>query len=147
MILDDFVPKAVPPLTQVIHWRQNSAPFGSKFQKQMSRTAAGTITGYNHCPAIVTALVGTGYFITRETNALDADDHGIVVDYTFVPPEKVAAWPPITPCNRRLGRVAYNGGRDYMRRVSEHVTIGGVIKWHSTKWLPTWFVLCREDPI
>lgn len=146
LVLEDFVPNDVAPLSEVIHWGRNSLGFASSFQKRVCRMSNGFISGYNHCRPSTTALVGTGYFVARETNVLDADDHGVVMDYTILPRERVSTWPPITPCSSRLGRFVYHGGRDYMRRVSRHVTIGGVIKSNSTKWLSNWFVLCREDP-
>jgi hypothetical protein len=37
----------------------------------------------------------------------------------------------------------YNKTRDFMRRVSSHVTIGRA--WKKESMLPAFFVLCRRD--
>ena len=54
-----------------------------------------------------------------------------------------APLPDIVPNEARLGRFVYAGMKDYMRRVSEHVSIGRAYK--GGKPMNAWFVLCRED--
>lgn len=140
-----FVPENKGPLEEVVHWGQNSMPVFSKFQKVMCRTSDATgFSGYNVSGVI--GLVGVGYYVTRETTEADDDNNGIVVDYTKVPTEKCAHWPDIPASgNNRLGALVYGGNLDYMRRVSKHVSIGRAKKPNTTKWMPAWFMLCRED--
>lgn len=145
LTMDFFVPSNKQPLEQVIHWGQNSLPFATKFQKVMCRTSdpAGH-AGYN--VSSMSWLVGNGFFVTRETTDADFDNQGIVVDYTQVPAEACASWPPIKACGKdRLGMIAYGGNHDFMRKVSQHVSIGRAKKANADKWMPNWFVLCRED--
>jgi hypothetical protein len=120
-------------------------PFAKKFQKVMCRTSEpAKHAGYNVSP--VAWLVGNGFFVTRETTDADFDNHGIVVDYTQTPAEASASWPPIKACGKdRLGMISYGGNHDFMRKVSKHVSIGRAKKAKSQKWMPNWFVLCRED--
>lgn len=145
LTMDFFVPANKPALEQVIHWGQNSLPFATKFQKVMCRTS-NTVghAGYNVSP--LAWLVGNGFFVTRATTDADFDNHGIVVDYTQVPSEASASWPAIKVCGKdRLGIIPYAGNHDFMRKVSQHVSIGRAKKANSKKWMPNWFVLCRED--
>ncbi len=145
LTMDYFVPADTPALKPVIHWGVNSLPVFSIFEKVMCRTSDPKAhAGIN--ASSMASIVGNGYFILRETDQNDADDHGIVVDYTQVPTEKAEEWPSIAPCKERLGRFVYHGNYDYMRRVSEHVTIGRAKKANAAKdkWMPNWFILCRE---
>ena len=143
LALADFVPDGVPPLTEVIHWGRNSLPLFSRFQKRFCRAqpevADNLLWGYNEQKLRV--VTGPGYFVARETTADELDDAGVVIDYTLEPEGKVPDWPRYIPNNKRLSRWIYNGTRDYMRRVSAHVTIGRASR--AGEWLPNWFVLCR----
>ena len=47
------------------------------------------------------------------------------------------------PNSEGLQRFIYMGTRDFMRRVSEHVSIGAAYK--GEKPLDHYFTLCRED--
>jgi hypothetical protein len=144
LTMDDFVPANKAPLEEVVHWGQNNLPVFSKFQKVMCKTSDPKgHSGYN--VSSVGWLVGNGYFVVRETQEGEADNHGIVVDYTDVPSEKSEHWPDIKPCNERLGALVYAGNHDFMRKVSKHVTIGRAKKANAEKWMPNWFILCRED--
>lgn len=142
--IEDFVPSSKETHSEVIHWGRNSLPVFKLFQKRMCKVAEGNEpSGYNE--QAIKAITGNGYFVCRETNSDDADDHGVVIDYTQTPSEKAGDWPPLAPCKERLGRFIYDGNYDYMRKVSQHVTIGRAKKANSEKWMPNWFVLCRED--
>jgi hypothetical protein len=144
--LDYFVPPNVEPLKEVVHWGKNSLPVFSLFKKVMCRASnSSAVGGYN--VASTGWLVGNGYFVTRETSEGEADNQGVVVDYLQAPTEKVEGWPKIKMCDEKLGRFVYAGNYDYMRRVSKHVSIGRAkkAKAPNDKWMPNWFVLCRED--
>lgn len=145
LTLDYFVPQNRKVGEPVIHWGKNSLPFFNQFKKPMCRTSdPKKLVGYNDSPAGF--IVGNGFFVTRETTAADDDNNGIVIDYTLVPTEKAAHWPEIPASgNNRLGALIYGGNLDFMRRVSDHVSIGRAKKPNTERWMPAWFLLCRED--
>lgn len=134
--LDDFVPEAVPPLQPVIHYGRNSLPLFRLFEKRFCRPDrdAGELWGYNEQPW--KALTGPGYFVARQ-----ASGEEVVIDYCEVPPRKPAEWPRILPNSARLSRFIYNRTRDFIRGVSQHVTIGRATR--EGKPMDNWFVLCR----
>jgi hypothetical protein len=139
-----FVPENLDPLVEVIHHGKNSLLAHNFFQKRFARADDGTadLYGYNH--QTLAFVTGPGYFVAHSSeNEVDAPT-GYVIDYTRIPPRKPASWPKIIPNEARLGRFVYAGMKDYMRRVSEHVSIGRAYK--RGKPMNAWFVLCREDP-
>ncbi|NNL67895.1 MAG: hypothetical protein HKP30_16725 [Myxococcales bacterium] len=140
-----FVPDAVPDRTQVVHHGKNSQPAFKFFQKRWCRPAdrEGALYGYNE--TAVRPLIGPGYFVAHETADGGRDPRGaIVVDYFQVPQTPVApGWPAVKPNSAGLQRFVYDKTRDYMRRVSKHVSIGEAHRLE--KSVLGWFVLCRED--
>lgn len=143
---DFFVPAGTPPLTQVIHHGKNSQPAFRNFQKRWCKPAdrEGELYGYNE--TVVRPLIGPGYFVAHETENEGRDPRGaIVVDYFMTTPEggKAPGWPAIKPNSSGLQRFVYNKTRDYMRRVSAHVSIGEAHRME--KQVMGWFILCRED--
>lgn len=138
--LDFYVPQSVGPLTEVIHHGKNSLPMFSYFQKRFCRPEAdnGTLYGYNH--QTMSWFTGPGYFVVRPLPT----DKRVVIDYTEVPPVKPASWPTIYPNSRLGSRLVYYQMRDFMWKVSSHVSIGRAHR--NGKEQPNWFVLTREDP-
>ena len=56
-------------------------------------------------------------------------------------------WPApaiIKPNSSGLQVLVYHKTRDYMRRVSSHVSIGAAYKGESDKEMGAYFVLCRD---
>ncbi len=140
--LEDFVPASQPALKPVRHFGRNTLPVFKFFEKRFVRAPEGTETeglwGYNE--GVTRGVVGPGYFVCRLT---DGDDRGdVVIDYTKTPGGKADTWPEILPNKRGLSRLVYAGMEDFMRRVSEHVTIGRACK--GGKETNNYFVLCRE---
>jgi hypothetical protein len=67
----------------------------------------------------------------------------VVIDYFQIPDGPVpAGWPPVIPNTKGLQRFVYHRTRDFMRRVSTHVTIGAAFK--EEKSLDHYFILCRQ---
>lgn len=140
--LAHFVPPGLPPLAEVVHDGKNNLPAFSLFAKVFchpdgDRAGAPDLWGYNRGSALVETAVGPGYFVARPHG-----DGEVVIDYLEVPPRRPGGWPPILPNSARLSRFVYYRTQDFMRGVSEHVSIG-----HATrdgKDLPNWFVLCRR---
>ncbi len=150
--LEDFVPTAVEPLAEVIHWGKNSLPVFTLFQKRFCKpapdhgAAKSELWGYNegHPDLLfqVSPFTGPGYFVVHAPERDNAAGE-IDIDYRMIPGGKSSAWPAIVPNEARLGRFVYAGMVDVMRGISEHVSIGRAIR--GGKWADAWFVLCRED--
>ncbi len=141
-----FVPEGVPPLTQVIHHGKNSLPIFRYFQKRFCWPLQGEerLFGYNE--TLLRPLIGPGYFVARSTENYPTWRHrgGVVVDYYQIPDSRIVrGWPDIVPNSLGMQRFIYGKTRDFMRRVSEHVSIGAV--WKEEHFMDTYFVLCREE--
>jgi hypothetical protein len=145
---------------EVIHDGLNTLPVAPplrRFQKRFCRPGAAgrsnrsgddaggfRLFGYNEGP--LRRFIGPGYFVATETN-----DHpqwkqlgGVVVDYFQTPDEPVVAgWPRVVPNSKGLQRFVYDRTRDFLRRVSTHVSIGAAHK--NDRPLDHYFVLCRRD--
>lgn len=147
--LEDFVPASVPAGRPVVHHGWNSLPlpaFGRGFKKPMVRHAAhpDRLFGYNDSP--FTPIIGPGYFLhtgTAHEPSWPARG-GTVIDYHQIPDHEVPpGWPRVVPNSRGLQFFVYNKTRDFMRRVSAHLTIGAAFR--GDKQLGAYFMLLRED--
>jgi len=140
LTVDDFVPKDLPAMRQVIHFGRNSLPLFRIFEKRFCRPegefASVQLWGYNEQP--FKRATGPGYFTARPSSGTE-----VVIDYTQVPPYRPDAWPEILPNSARLSRFIYNGTKDYMRGVSRHVSVGRASR--DGKNMDNWFVLCRQE--
>jgi hypothetical protein len=68
----------------------------------------------------------------------------VVIDYWQVPDTAVVdGWPRVVPNNHGLQVLVYNKTRDFMRRVSAHLSIGAAYK--GEKALDHYFVLVRHE--
>jgi len=86
--------------------------------------------------------VGQGRCGSRIMRAVQQDGW-VVIDYFQVPDGPVAeGWPQVVANDWRLQRFVYHQTRDFMRRVSRHVSIGAAFK--RERPLDHYFVLCRK---
>lgn len=146
--LAHFVPSERADLDPVRHDGRNTLPLPGRhrlFAKMFCRPKDGTsrLFGYNDAPS--RWMVGPGYFVgvPTEGHRTWQDRGGVVIDYFQVPDGPVAAgWPRVVRNTQGLQRFVYDGTRDYMRKVSAHVSIGAAYK--GDKPLDHYFVLCRE---
>jgi hypothetical protein len=146
--LEDLVPAAVAPRTEVIQSGQNTLPLPGilqRFEKRFCRPDDGTdrLFGYNE--GVTRSWIGPGCFVAYATD--DNKDWlargGVVVDYFKVPDGAVVdGWPKVVSNSRGLQFFVYNGTRDFMRKVSRDVTIGAAYK--GEKPLDHYFVLVRN---
>ncbi|HHO51000.1 MAG TPA: hypothetical protein ENK18_09055 [Deltaproteobacteria bacterium] len=145
LTLEDFVPEHVPTGTPVTHHGCNTLPlpsWGRRFRKIMVRAPGGEIWGYNDSPFVVG--IGPGFFTTRACRGAEYPHSSIVVDYHLLPAGPIPdAWPRLRPNWLGLQVLVYFHTRDYMRRVSRHVTIGMATKYGRP--MGSWFALTRED--
>jgi hypothetical protein len=148
LTLDDFVPAGTGARVQVIHDGKNTLPLpgGLKlFQKRFCRPNGGgaRLFGYNQSPFLQT--IGPGFFVAvlTEGNKSWEERGAVVVDYFQVPDGPVAeGWPAVVDNRVGLQKYVYHKTRDFMRRVSAHVSIGAAYKVE--KKLDHYFVLCRQ---
>jgi hypothetical protein len=144
---DHFV-GGVGARVEVIHDGVNTLPVPSpfrRFQKRFCRPdrASDRLFGYNEGPT--RRWIGPGYFVvipTADRPAWSARG-AVVVDYFQIPDGEVApGWPQVVDNHWRLQRFVYEATRDFMRRVSSHVSIGAAFK--RERPLDHYFVLCRR---
>jgi hypothetical protein len=146
LTLDHFVPASTADRTEVIHQGRNTLPVFTRFQKRFARPIDGSqrLFGYNE--GATRPLIGPGCFVTVPTagNAAWTERGAIVVDYFQVPDGPVPdAWPKVVSNSTGLQYLVYRHTRDFMRRVSSHVSIGHAWKGESEMTI-AYFVLCRE---
>jgi hypothetical protein len=146
--MEHFVPADRPELTEVVHHGLNSLPAFRTFQKRFCRSTnrrdLRTIYGYNE--GITRPLLGPGFFVTHPTEGVEHwEPRGaVVIDYHLEPDGPLSStWPHFKPNSHGLQHFVYDRTRDFMRRVSEHVSIGSAYKDEDR--MDTYFVLCRED--
>jgi hypothetical protein len=145
--LEDFVPPEKGVRSAVKHRGRNTLPLPpafKNFEKVFCR-AEGTprLFGYNEGAS--RPLIGPGYFVGYSTQGKgEWESRGsIVIDYFQVPDGPVAeGWPQVVPNSKGLQKFVFNGTRDFMRRVSSHVTVGAAYK--GEKALDHYFILFRQ---
>ena len=159
--LDHFVPPHLAPLTPVHHAGRNTVPvpeYFQYFQKRFARSATPLVEGerervfgYNASNAF---FITPGYFVAYSTESHEREvwrERGsVVVDYFEVPPkgtEVPAAWPAVVPNDVGLQKLVYHRTRDFMRRVSMHVSIGRASREDEKGDVDMdfWFTLVRRD--
>lgn len=142
---EHFVPSGTEPLKEVIHHGRNTLPAHNFFQKRFCRIdeESDELGGYNE--QSLKGLTGPGYYIAHGTDDEKEPPAAYVIDYTRLPEKKADGWPDILPQSAKLGRFVYAGMKDYMRGVSEHVSIGRAYKGGKPV-KGAFFILCREDP-
>jgi len=143
----DFVPEHVPDGREVIHFGKNTLPIFSHFQKRFVRAAGpsaqpGHVYGYNWNTFNWTTA-GPGYFIGHP-DPVNPDVYGL--DYYQLPPKDAvlgADWPRMRRNEVGLQRFIYRHMIDFMRKVTDGVTIGRA--WRSGLVTDNFFVLVRDD--
>ncbi len=144
--LSDFVPTEESNV-EVIHYGRNTLPLPSMlklFEKRFCRpqTREDALYGYNE--GMTRPLIGPGYFVAKRCPPEWENLGSIVIDYFEVPDEAVVeGWPKVKRNNQGLQVLVYHQTRDFMRRVSSHVTIGAAYK--KDKPLGHYFILCRNE--
>lgn len=140
--LDFLVPASVGPLVEVIHDGHNTLPMFSNFQKRFVKLEGEEfpVGGYNH--QSMQAFTGPGYFgVTKGEGEHEGE---LVIDYGKLPKKKPMSWPEIQPNEGGLAGIVNGGMIDYLRGVSQHVSIG--VAYKNGKHRNQWFVLVRRDP-
>lgn len=152
LTVEHFVPSERGRLVPVVHDGRNSLPVPGplrSFQKVFARPADdtdgdGVLYGFNEGAS--RPLIGPGYFVMVPTDREPGWRHrgALVVDYFRVPQGAVpASWPQVQPNHVGLQRFVFDGTRDFMRRVSQHVSVGAAFKGELA--IEQFFVLCRRE--
>jgi hypothetical protein len=147
--LEHFVPREVGELQPVHHKGRNTLPLPPSlklFEKRFVRPpdAGERLFGYNE--SLPNRVIGPGFFVARPTRQEPSwvERGAVVVDYVQTPEgELPAGWPKLVPNSRGLQRFVFYGTRDFMRRVSRHVSIGAAYK--GEKSLGHYFILVRQE--
>lgn len=145
----DLVPPTIPARTEVIHHGRNTLPLpGSfrNFEKRMCRPESGGEKAFGYNEGASRPLIGPGYFVTIPTVGNPAwEERGpLVVDYFQVPQEPVVeTWPKVVPNTQGLQVLVFNKTRDFLRKVSNRVSVGAAYKVE--KPLDHYFMLVREQ--
>ena len=141
LTLDDF---ASDGPAEHLGW--NSLPVPSplrRFSKIFTRGESGALFGFNE--GLTRKVIGPGYFVAVPTAGNEAwESRGsVVIDYYQVPQDSApVGWPAICSNDVGLQRFVYRHTRDFMRRISDHVTIGAAYK--GEKSLGHFFILIRQ---
>ena len=147
--LDDLVPAAKADRAEVRHHGRNTLPVTKAFrtfEKRVCRPADGTsrLFGYNEGASV--RWFGPGYFVAYAVrdNPVWTARGDVVVDYFQVPDGAVAeGWPAVVPNEQGLQKLVFAGTRDFLRRVTDGVSIGAAYK--GERALDHYFVLARDD--
>lgn len=147
--LEDMVPADVPPKTPVVLEGKNSLPIFTRFQKIFAWNEDKTLLyGFNE--GFTRKFIGPGYFIAHLTDDTLGQEgwtshaHS-VVNYHVVPPNQDAVptdWPKVVPNTQGLQRFVYRGMNDFMRKITDEISIGGAYK--GDKDFDSYFVLVRR---
>lgn len=143
--LAQMVPLDSSPEAQVRHFGRNTLPAFKFFEKRFcelpedARGEERVLWGYNEGPT--RALVGPGYFVCRLAD--EGAPGAVVIDYEQLPSRAPEGWPELKPNERGVSRFVYAYMQDYLRRVSDHVTIGRA--YRHGKESPNYFILCRAE--
>lgn len=137
--LDHFVPPSVADGVPVRHHGINSLPFFRKFEKRFLRAPGKRrLHGYNH--QALAAITGPGYFVVEEPPA----GTELAIDYYQIPETRPHPdWPALRGNEGIPTRFVYGFMKDFMRRVSRHVSIGRAHRKGEPQ--SAWFALVRED--
>ena len=138
--LDQLVPADRVGQT-VRHLGRNTLPAFKIFEKHFLRPSKDheVLWGFNEGPT--RKLVGPGYFVARNSDQTEIGN--VVIDYEMLPEEAPQGWPKIKSNETGVSRLVYAFMHDYLRQVSEHVTIGRA--YRKGKESPNYFTLCRWD--
>lgn len=148
--LDDLVGPDVPPATEVIFEGKNTLPIFTRFQKRFCRPKDGSAVLYGYNEGFTRKLIGPGYFVAHMTDVPPSEPHwparaASVVNYFMVPPSNddvVPGWPKVVPNSRGLQMFVYKGTRDFMRKITDDVSIGEAYKGDNS--INNFFVLVRR---
>lgn len=141
--LDHLVPPSIGANVEVIHDLRNTLPLFANAEKRFARLEGdiAEVGGYNRQHGIARATE-PGYFTVRPGEG--EHENELVIDYGKVPNTKPSNWPAIEANDKGiLNGIVWGGMVDYLRRVSQHVSVGRATK--DGKAIGQYFALVRRD--
>ena len=141
--LDQVAPSGAGTKVEVIHDLHNTLPVFTNGQKRFARLESDVadVGGFNRNYGLARASE-PGYFTVRAGEG--EHENELVIDYTQVPKSKPDVWPDIEANDKGfLNPLVWGGMVDYLRKVSEHVSIGKATK--KGKAIGQYFALVRRD--
>lgn len=139
--LDYLVPEHLGASVPVHHLGVNTLPMGRFFEKRFVRSPdnPSELWGYNH--QSLAWLTGPGSFVVHEAGS---DNHdALFIDYRSIPSGDIEGWPAPKSNDRGIAKLVYGGMQDFMRRVSDRVSVGRAFV--RGKDLGASFMLVRVD--
>ena len=120
--LGDLVPPGTPEGTPVHHLGINTLPASRFFEKRFAQAPGieGELWGYNHQP--LAWLTGPGSFVVHAAGS-DGED-ALFIDYRSFPSGEISGWPKAKSNDRGIAKLVYGGMQDFMRKVSDRVSVG-----------------------
>ena len=112
------------------------------FEKRFTRATDDGSVVYGYNEGSTRKFVGPGFFVA----GMDDSEGTIGIDYYRVPPQGAvlpAGWPTVRPNEKGISRFVYAKMIDYLRRVSQHVSVGRAVR--KGKVTNNYFVLCRKE--
>lgn len=148
--LDDLVPAGTSPDQQVVFEGKNTLPVFTRFQKIFCRAKDDPNLLYGFNEGFTRKFIGPGYFVAHMCDVPPSKPHwpahgASVVNYSMVPPSNdvvVPGWPKVKPNSSGLQMFVYKGTRDFMRKITDDVSIGEAFK--GAKPLNNFFTLVRR---
>ena len=139
--LEYLVPEHLGASVPVHHLGINTLPMGRFFEKRFVRAPEnpGELWGYNH--QSLAWLTGPGSFVVHEAGSENHD--ALFIDYRSIPSGDIEGWPAPKSNDRGIAKLVYGGMQDFMRRVSDRVSVGRAFV--RGKDLGASFMLVRVD--
>jgi hypothetical protein len=116
-----LVPNETPQGEPVHHLGINTLPLSRFFEKRFVKAPgkAGELWGYNHQP--LAWFTGPGSFVVHEAGS---EGEALFIDYRSFPSGNIDGWPTAKSNASGLAKLIYGGMQDYMRKVSDRVSVG-----------------------
>ena len=143
--IDQMVPPERAGQT-VRHIGRNTLPVFKLFEKRFYRPSAESAELWGYNEGSTRPLVGPGYFVCHMSDQDESTDAAVaelVINYERLPEHAPEGWPEVRFNERGISKLVYAFMHDYMRRVSEHITIGRAYRKGAES--PNYFTLCRWD--
>ena len=117
-----LVPADVAAGTPVHHLGINTLPMSRFFEKRFARAPGieGELWGYNH--QSLAWLTGPGSFVVHEAGS--DGEAALFIDYRSFPSGNLPNWPVAKSNDRGIAKLVYGGMQDFMRKVSDRVSVG-----------------------
>ena len=140
--LEDLVPSHIPDGQEVVLSVTIRSLLCGTLKSAFAdlHASADHLFGYNE--GLTRPLIGPGFFVVDYF----PERREVGVNYYKVPQRGSKLdpkWPSVRANEEGLQRFVYANMIDYLRKISDHVTIGRAFKHHRAT--QNYFLLCRED--